>query len=280
MTRFICTTCGTRFRPSEHPPEACLICLDERQYVPTGGQRWTTTDELAATRHNRVDPLEPGLFGIGTEPNFAIGQRALLVQTPEGNVLWDCVSLLDASTRRRVEALGGIRAIAVSHPHYYSAMVAWAEAFDAPIHLHAAEEPWVMEPSRRIRFWTGERLDLFGGLSLHRLGGHFEGGQVLHWPGGAGGRGALLSGDIVQVAADPAWVSFMYSYPNYLPLSAAEVRRIGARLEALSFHRIYGAWWEKVVPSDGNGVVCRSVARYLDALEGRTPRHPAHALGG
>lgn len=61
-----------------------------------------------------------GLVGIGTEPSFAIGQRALLVRTPQGNVLWDSITLIDDATVDAVRKLGGIRAIAISHPHYYS----------------------------------------------------------------------------------------------------------------------------------------------------------------
>lgn len=278
MTHHICTTCGTRYPASATPPEDCPVCRDERQWLPAGGPSWTTMEELAGDHGNRIEPLEPGLFGIGTEPSFAIGQRALLVQTDEGNVLWDCVSLLDADTIRRVEALGGIRHLAVSHPHYYSSMVAWAEAFDATVHLHEADAPWVAEPHPRIRFRSEDREALPGGLELHRLGGHFRGGQVLRWPRGAGGRGALLTGDIVQVAADTAWVSFMYSFPNHLPLPAGEVRRIGGILEGLTFERIYGAWWDKVVPEDAHAAVQRSVARYLDALEGRF--HPLRGEAG
>lgn len=281
MKTFICATCGTSFPSSEVPPEACLICEDERQYVPAGGQTWTTMDGIARDHENRVESLEPGLFGIGTEPRFAIGQRALLVQTPAGNVLWDCISLLGEDTIRRVEALGGIHDIAISHPHYYSSMVRWARTFDAPIRLHAADRPWVMDPDPLIEFWEGEELRLPGGLTLHRLGGHFEGGQILHWPEGAGGSGALLTGDIVQVVADLRWVSFMYSYPNYIPLPASEVRRIGRILDTLSFDRIYGAWWGKVVDSNARNVVRNSVTRYLAALQeplhSRRARGPAHS---
>lgn len=275
MQHFICVTCGTRFPASERPPEACPICRDERQYVPVEGQSWTTMSEIAATHRNRVEPVEPHLFGIGTEPDLAIAQRALLVQTSAGNVLWDCVTLLDDDTRVRVEALGGIDHIAISHPHYYSSMVAWAQTFDAVIHIHAAERPWVVDPDAPVDFWDGERLDLPGGLTLHRLGGHFEGGQVLHWPEGAGGRGALLSGDIVQVVADRRWVSFMYSYPNLIPLPVTQVRHMARILDGLSFDRIYGAWWGKVVSDGAHAAVQRSAMRYVDALEGRF-----HALRG
>ena len=268
MTRFICRTCGTQFPDSAAPPAAWPICEDERQYVGYGGQQWTTMDELRRDHANRVEEIEPGLVGIGTEPAFAIGQRALLVRTPEGNLLWDCVTLLDEATVAAVRALGGVRAIAISHPHYYSAMVEWAHAFGATIHLHADERPYVMRPDPAIAYWQGETMPLFGGLTLVRCGGHFAGAQVLHWPAGAAGRGALLTGDIIMVAQDRRYVSFMYSYPNLIPLPARAVRRIVAAVEPFAYDRIYGAWWERVVASDARAAVARSAARYIAAIEG------------
>jgi glyoxylase-like metal-dependent hydrolase (beta-lactamase superfamily II) len=165
-----------------------------------------------------------------------------------------------------VRALGGIRAVAISHPHYYSSMVEWASAFDATVYLHADDREWVMRPDDRVQHWEGDSLDLGDGLTLLRLGGHFAGGTVLHWPGGAGGRGALLSGDILQVVPDRRYVSFMYSYPNLIPLQASAIRRIERGLAPYSFDRIYGAWWDRVVESDGKACVERSAARYLAAI--------------
>ena len=126
-----------------------------------------------------------------------------------------------------MKKLGGISAIAISHPHYYSSMLEWSRAFgDVPIYLHEAERPWVQRPSPSIQFWSGEQKEIGDGLTLFRTGGHFEGYQVLHWRGGAAGKGALLSGDQPTVAADRRWVSFMYSYPNFIPLNAPAIRRI------------------------------------------------------
>ena len=109
--------------------------------------------------------------------------------------------------------------------------------------LHAADREWVPNPDPFVEHWEGDEYALSGGLTLLRLGGHFAGGTVLHWPDGAGGRGALLSGDIVQVLPHRRSVSFMWSYPNLLPLPAGEVERIVARLERWEFDRIWGAWW-------------------------------------
>jgi hypothetical protein len=266
MSEFLCVTCGTEYPPSEAPPEHCPICEDERQYVGWDGQQWTTLETLRATHINILREEEAGLTGVGSEPAFAIGQRALLVQAPAGNVLWDCISLLDEATVTAVRGLGGLSAIAISHPHYYSSMVEWSRAFGAPIYLHEDDRRWVMRPDPAIRFWSGEALELSAGLTLIRCGGHFPGGTVLHWAAGAAGRGALLSGDIIDVQQDRRWVSFMYSYPNKIPLNATAVRRIAASVEPFAFDRIYGAWWGRVVAGDGRGAVARSVERYLRAI--------------
>lgn len=199
---YICMTCGAQYAAGEAPPQRCEICADERQYVGHDGQRWTTMEALAAERHNVIRLLEPSLSGIGTQPQLAIGQRALLVQTSQGNVLWDCISLLDEPTIAAVKALGGIAAIAISHPHFYTSMVEWSHAFDAPIYLHVSNRPYVVRPDSAITFWDGEHVSLPGRLTAIRCGGHFPGSTVLHWPNGAGGRGALLTGDTMQVVPD------------------------------------------------------------------------------
>src|SRR4051812_4174783 len=118
MERFICVACGTQFADAEAPPPSCPICEDPRQYVPPGGQRWTTLGELRGGHRNDVRD-DGGLVGVGTTPHFAIGQRALLVPHGEANVLWDCVTLLDDVTADEVERRGGLAAIAISHPHFY-----------------------------------------------------------------------------------------------------------------------------------------------------------------
>ncbi len=216
-------------------------------------------EELARGRENRVEELEPGLVGIGTTPSFAIGQRALLAD----RILWDCITLLDDATADRV---GPIDTIAISHPHYYSAMVEWAERFDAVVLLHEADREHVMRPSPRIEYWTGERHRVGATHELVRLGGHFTGGTVCLW------NGALLSGDIVQVVPDRGWFSFMYSYPNLIPLPGAEVQRMRDVLVTLEFDRVYGAWWERVVLVDAKAGVLRSAERYLAALSGELPQ--------
>ncbi len=272
MEKWICKTCGTQFPQSQTPPSGCPICLDARQYIGHDGQQWTTLAAMQTEEfHNVFKQHEPGLIGIGTEPKFAIGQRALLVQTPQGNILWDCITYLDEQTATEIERLGGIKAITISHAHYYTTMIEWSERFKAPIYLHEFNRKWVMRPGKHIEFWSGDRLKLPGDISIVRLGGHFPGSTVLHWPAGAEGRGVLLTGDTIYVVADRSWVSFMYSFPNLIPLPASEIRRIRDAIQPYHFDGLYAAWFDTIVPSNAREAVIRSADRYINILEGIYP---------
>jgi hypothetical protein len=267
MPHFICTTCGTQYAENQQPPSACCICEEPRQYVKATGQQWTTLDRLRLTNRNSIKFEELGLIGIGIEPHFAIGQRALFLRSPGGNILWDCIPLLDQAVVECLQGLGGVSAIAISHPHYDASMVEWSRAFGGiPISLHADDHQLVMRPDKDIIFWKGETNFLGEGLTLIRCGGHFDGGTVLHWAGGADGRGVLLPGDIIQVVADRKHVSFMYSYPNYIPLSASAVNRIVQAVDPFQFDRIFGAFWDMVIDRDGKAVVKESAERYIRAI--------------
>jgi hypothetical protein len=218
---------------------------------------------------NELREEEPGLLGIGITPSFSIGQRALLVQTNHGNVLFDCVSLLDESTIAALESRGGIRYICFSHPHFYDSMVSWSRAFgDAEIVVPEADRQHVMRPDSAIRFWDGRPRELVPGVTLVRCGGHFEGSAVLLWAAGAAGRGALLVGDTITVVPDRRYVSFMTSYPNLVPLSKSQVCGIVDAVEPFQFDRIYGGWWGRNVASSGKETVRASARRYIEHLSG------------
>ncbi|HYQ06565.1 MAG TPA: MBL fold metallo-hydrolase [Xanthobacteraceae bacterium] len=268
---WICTTCGTQYEPSEQPAPVCSICDEERQYVLPTGQQWTSLTQLRKS-HMATFHREAELIGIGTAPAFGIGQRALLVRTPQGNVLWDCISLIDDAIVQIVNALGGLKAIAISHPHYYTTMVDWSAAFgDIPVYLHAADQRWIMRSAPCLKLWTNATKEVLPGLTLIRVGGHFEGGTVMHWAKGAGSKGALLSGDLLQVTPDRKFVSFMWSYPNYVPLGENAVRAIAKRLDGWSYDTIYGAFWDRVIAGDGANVTAKSVARHIEILQREAP---------
>ena len=266
MPAFICTTCGTQYPPSDSAPASCPICDDERQYVTQSGQSWTTQEKLAVAHFNAWHEYAPGILGIGTQPRFAIGQRAILMQTAHGNVLWDCVSLLDTATITLIKSLGGIRAMAISHPHFYASMAEWSRAFDVPVHLHAADRQYVMRPEGNLKFWEGETLALLPDVTLIRGGGHFTGSSMLHWAKGNDGRGILCASDTAYVAADRRHVSFMRSYPNLLPLPAKNVKAIAGALAPFAFDMMFGNFFESVIRTGAKEAVQKSAERYLAAI--------------
>jgi hypothetical protein len=266
-TPWICTGCGTQNPVSSQFPSGCPICQDSRQYVSWADQKWTTQELLSQTHKNTISEEEPGLDSIHTQPDFAIGERAFLVKTPAGNILWDCVALLDAATKTEVRRLGGIVAIAISHPHYYTTMVEWSRAFgNAPIYLHELDRKWVVRPDPSVRFWSGETKPLLGGTTLVRTGGHFDGFQVMHWLSPSDGKGVLLAGDQPEVCMDRNWVTFMYSYPNYIPLNRRAIENLVTALKPFSFDRLHAAFPGRVLSKNAKEIVTHSAERYIRAI--------------
>lgn len=264
MTAWICVTCGNQHADTPSPPTVCAICTDERQWVPPSGQRWTSLADLAAAGHGcEVAEVEPGLVGIGVTPKVGIGQRALVVRTDAGALLWDPPGFLDDAAVAAVRDAGGLDAISASHPHFYGVAVEWSRAFGGvPILLPEADADWLMRPDAAVRWWSGAR-EVLPGVTLVQCGGHFDGSAVVHWAGGAGGRGAMLVGDTVLVTPGCDRVAFMRSFPNFLPLPAARVRRVVETLARYPYDRIHGGWWSTTVATDAPAVVAASAESYL-----------------
>ncbi|ENF1917048.1 MBL fold metallo-hydrolase [Klebsiella michiganensis] len=260
----LCATCGTSYDDRGNTLNHCRICEDERQYVPASGQVWIKPDDLTETHTNTWQQHNDRLLSVRTVPKFAIDQRAFLLLTPQGNILWDCIANLDAASKTLITALGGINAIAISHPHYYTTMQDWADAFNARIYLHASDREWIMRDSPAITLWEGDALEILPAVRLLRLGGHFAGGTVLHW---AKDDGIMLAGDIIQVTPGGRAVSFMWSYPNLLPLAAASVEKIVERLGDTPFGALYGAFKGQNVPKNARQIVLDSAQKYLACLK-------------
>jgi hypothetical protein len=262
---WICRTCAV-----EHAEaiDVCAICADERQWVPADGQHWTTLDELAADGHaTNVRELEPDLFGVTVEPRFGIGQQAHLIRTESGCLLWDVPGYVDDDAARRVRELGDVVGIVPSHPHHFGVQVEWSRALgDVPVLVSEADLEWVARPDPAIRPWAG-RLEPLPGITLVQPGGHFPGGAVAHWAAGAGGSGVLFSADTIQTNPDRATVTFMRSYPNRIPLSAAVVERIAGVVEAFSFDRLYDNFGN-TIDTGAHASVSRSADRYAGWVRG------------
>jgi len=263
-TYYICNTCGVQYNARVEPPTHCRICEDDRQYVKEEGQQWTTLKDVNTAYKNNIELIAEHVYAIYTTPSFAIGQRAHLIQTPDGNVLWDCITNLDTETITRVKELGGIKAIALSHPHYFSTIVEWSRAFNnAPVYVNALDAEWLGRTDNCIQLWHEAVLPLWGGIQLVRCGGHFPGASILYWPAG---KGALFVSDTIQIAPNRKTVSFMYSYPNLIPLPKREILNIQATVAPLAYDAMYGAFGH-YIRTGAQAAMEHSVKRYLEIFE-------------
>jgi glyoxylase-like metal-dependent hydrolase (beta-lactamase superfamily II) len=167
------------------------------------------------------DKNHSGIIGIHTEPQVAIGQRAFLLCSDEGNILWDCITYIDDDTVRRIKDLGGIHAIVISHPHYFSTSLHWAEAFGCKVYISSEDAEWVMRRGDGHVFFEEQTLDFLDGtFKAVKVGGHFPGSSVLHWKSEkklfiADSIMAVPSGTYhVDRPPNTASFTFMWSYPN------------------------------------------------------------------
>lgn len=269
MPKYICVTCGTQYPERVSPPAGCPICEDDRQYVNPDGQHWTTLEAEQGRHTISLTEIAPGITTISAEPKLGIGERAYLLQTPHGNVIWDLVAYLDTPAVEAIKARGEVHAIAISHPHFFTTMSEWSEALGGvPIYLHADHRPWVMRPDDAVRYWDGETHELMPGVALIRCGGHFPGSSVLHWEAAQDGAGALFTGDTIKVVADTRWATFMYSYPNTIPLDERTVRHIAQSVAAPRFAQLYDGW--TAIAGDAHAAVQRSAERYIAHLRGES----------
>jgi len=264
-TPYICAACGVQFAETSSEPARCPICEDSRAFGRERGprQRWTSLAELRTNHRNRIRRIDPDVVSITTEPTFSVGHHCVLVRGESGNVLWDCISLIDDATIEAVRDLGGVSAIAISHPHFYGCMVEWSRAFgNVPIYVHGADREWVLRSDPAVVLWDGDRLRVNDELTLVHCGGHFDGGTVLHWAGRNGGAGRLLTGDVIAVLSDHD-VTFMHNYPKQIPLPASAIHRIVEAIESLEFDRIYGCWPQNLISAGAKQVVLSSAERYI-----------------
>jgi glyoxylase-like metal-dependent hydrolase (beta-lactamase superfamily II) len=194
-----------------------------------------------------------------------------LLQTDVGNILWDCVSVVTPATIETIDKLGGIDLIAISHPHFYSSMVEWSEAFgNAPILIHDADREWIRRPATQIRTWSGDRHRLSATVQLIHCPGHFPGSSVLHWTAAPNAKSVLLVGDSLHVAGDRRHITVMYSVPNYMPVGPSVIEDIRERLTDLDFDDVYGFTWGLNIIGIARQAVNDSFDRYLTVITERT----------
>lgn len=257
----ICTACGTAY-PSGFPmPQQCPICSDDRQYIPESGQEWTGLSTLETNFTILFTKINDRLYDLRMSPSFAIGQRAFLILSESGNILWDCIPLINEEAIAFIRSKGGLKAIAFSHPHYYSTMNEWARVFNCPIHIHRNDRQWIQDGCQAIHLWDGVEYPLWDGVKIINIGGHFAGSSILRIPSFSP-NGVLLTGDSLYVSRSKRHIAIMYSYPNQISLPKKEMVRIREVMRGVNFDTVYGAFDWQNLKGNARDIFDRSMERY------------------
>ncbi|MGG5210072.1 hypothetical protein ACQWU4_14165 [Chryseobacterium sp. MIQD13] len=256
----MCTECGTQY-PDSYTGNVCIICADERQSVPQSGQSWTTHDKLLENHSVKIKKINDNLYEFTVNPRFSIGQRALFVISEHGNLMWDCIPLIDEGVIEFIKSKGGLKTIALSHPHYYSIMRMWAETFDCKILIHENDKEWVVNRGNSVEYWSGEELELWDTLKLHNIGGHFDGSSIIEIPW-MSENGTLLIGDTMYLSPSMKHFAIMRSYPNRIPLPLSEIKKIENRFENIRFDTIYGFYSYQNVEKNAKEILKDSISKY------------------
>lgn len=250
----ICTACGAQYEvDASSNKTSCRICDDPRQFVPPSGQSFTTAKALREKHENRIEPckFDSNVYEIWTEPKFGIGQRACLIRTPKGNVLWDLVALLDQNTLDRIMELGGIQCIVISHPHFYTTWHDWSSSLKCPVYMSKFDSVWANRTRSRnatLKLLEEQYTEILPGVTAAICGGHFDGSLVLH----SSHHKALFVADTILAVPsafnpDPAKpgvssYSFLWSIPNAIPLNPDQILHIWRTLKRFQFEATYGVF--------------------------------------
>lgn len=304
----VCKACGIQCHTDDtkqlRTPDQCPICEDDRQAVPPTGQAWTSVGrwisdtEKPASSEIRIDAdaeddrimriiFKNAAAGIG-------GQTPIVIVTEHGVVIWDPCATCTPDVFAQIKALAkryhvSLLAIALSHPHFYATALTWAQALDTPVYASSVDRGWWMRKiddqvaNKYLNLYDTPQHQLAPGLTLVRCGGHFDGSAVLHWDRAKAvgpksftykrtppTTAVVFPSDTFMAAADKQTVSFMWSYPNSIPLPPRSVEAIWHAMRPYEFDDIIGSWPGQYVKREARRKLLFSAERFV-RFEGHDP---------
>jgi glyoxylase-like metal-dependent hydrolase (beta-lactamase superfamily II)/ferredoxin len=136
---------GDQSRVHRQPASAADVAAAERALVacPTGSIKTDAKHDLTAARTAFPFPIDEDVFHCGWHAESSFGATSYLVQRPSdrgGNVLVDSPRW-SRSLVRRLEELGGVRRLFLTHGDDLADQERYAAHFGATRVMHAAEAP-------------------------------------------------------------------------------------------------------------------------------------------
>ncbi len=233
---YACTNCGHWQRYFAPPPD-CPVCTDTRNDLPEDGWRFLSVDDVRPMLQGHVRRLDHDMAAFSVIPPFGLNGTGWLLLRPEGNIAFEAAPFYTDEMLAEIDRLGGIRILAASHVHGYGALWQLQDIFQPEI-LAIQKEDLRLTKAFRVTWPYDDALALGAGLTLHHVGGHYEGQAVLH----DAGRRILFCGDAFKIDQDSAGqnlaVSTHKAFHKSIPLTSEEIRRYRAVIAALDFDTV------------------------------------------
>lgn len=269
LTHYACSNCGHWQIWFDHQmPLSCPVCSDTRNALPADGWDFRTEEDAKVTFINSWAEVAPGLWGFSASPKFGLGATGWLLQREDGNVAFEGCPYYQPDAIAKIAELGGIRVLAASHPHGYGALWQLQREFDPIVTIHRGDIPY--SKAFRVNCPADDLHEVAPGLTMHHVGGHYEGHAVLY----DASRRALFCGDSLKIefAADgatPVAISCHKAFHYEIPLTRDELAKYARVFAALPFQTA-------LTPFEYAPGVTRELALTLFAqlMAGRPHTHP------
>ncbi|TXT07490.1 hypothetical protein VHUM_03210 [Vanrija humicola] len=276
----VCATCATQYPAPRRDCTHAKLSGSTDHPQARGATTSSATSRTRASRSSRPSRSSPSLRRVSISPACVKLTPAFLLETFEGSFIWDCSAVLTPPLIAHLTHLRRpLKAMAISHPHFFSTSLTWARALGVPLYINALDKEWYQRRESagadEVVFWSGTQR-LSSTLTLIECGGHFPGSCVLHWDRAAEpltsdadarapDTGLLLVADTVMVQPTQKGITFMWSIPNAIPLHPTDVLHIQNVLREYDYDSVSSTWPDRWVRAGAARIFDESVETYLSA---------------